>query len=159
MDDVTVARVVHVLAVVLWIGGVGFVTTVLLPAVGRVRDPAERARLFDTIERRFAAQARITTTLVGLSGLYMLIRFNIWDRFQHPAYWWMHAMVAVWLIFTVMLFIVEPFIMHRKRPGHTTEKLERAFKLQQWLHWVLLVLSLITVAGAIAGSHGLLFFE
>ena len=34
MDELTVARALHVLGVVLWIGGVGFVTTVLLPAVG-----------------------------------------------------------------------------------------------------------------------------
>jgi uncharacterized membrane protein len=33
MDDVTIARALHVLSVVLWIGGVGFVTTVLLPTV------------------------------------------------------------------------------------------------------------------------------
>ena len=33
MDDVTFARTIQVLAVMLWIGGVGLVTTVLLPAV------------------------------------------------------------------------------------------------------------------------------
>ena len=33
MTDIVLARVVHVLAVVLWIGGVGMVTTVLLPAI------------------------------------------------------------------------------------------------------------------------------
>ena len=30
MDDVTIARALHVLSVILWIGGAGFVTTVLL---------------------------------------------------------------------------------------------------------------------------------
>ncbi len=34
MDDVNIARVIHVFGVVLWIGGVGFVTTVLLPPCG-----------------------------------------------------------------------------------------------------------------------------
>jgi uncharacterized membrane protein len=159
MGDVTIARVLHILAVVLWIGGVGFVTTVLLPAVHRFKEPAERTEFFDAIERRFASQARITTALVGLTGLYMLIRFNLWDRFRYAAYWWMHAMVVVWLIFTIMLFIVEPFILHRKLSGRVTENPDGAFKLQQWLHWVLLALSLITIAGAVAGSHGLLLFQ
>ena len=36
MDDVAVARALHVLSIVLWIGGVGFVTTVLLPGVRRL---------------------------------------------------------------------------------------------------------------------------
>ena len=159
MDGVTIARVVHVLAVVLWIGGVGFVTTALLPAVRQLKGPAERAELFDTIERRFASQARITTALVGLTGFYMLIRYNLWDRFQHLAYWWMHAMIAVWLIFTVMLFVIEPFILRRQRAWQASETPEGTLKAQHWLHWILLVLSLITVAGAVAGSHGLLLFQ
>jgi hypothetical protein len=52
-----------------------FVTTVLLPAVSRMeKSPAERVAFFDNIERRFAWQARVTTLLAGLSGLYMLIQ-------------------------------------------------------------------------------------
>ena len=39
MDDVAIARALHVLAVVLWIGGVGLVTTALLPALRRMPDP------------------------------------------------------------------------------------------------------------------------
>jgi uncharacterized membrane protein len=31
MDDLTIARAIHVVGVVFWIGGVAFVTTVLLP--------------------------------------------------------------------------------------------------------------------------------
>jgi hypothetical protein len=82
MDDVAIARALHVLSVVLWIGGVGFVTTVLLPAVGRLRPPGERVALFDQIERRFAWQARLTTTITGLTGFYMVYRFNLWDRYR-----------------------------------------------------------------------------
>ena len=66
VDDVTLARALHVLLVVLWIGGVAFVTTVFLPAVRDLRAPAERVVL---AERRFANQARVTTALTGLSGV------------------------------------------------------------------------------------------
>jgi uncharacterized membrane protein len=52
MDDVTVARALHVVSVVLWIGGVAFVTTVLLPAVSRLKPRHEQMQLFDRIERR-----------------------------------------------------------------------------------------------------------
>jgi uncharacterized membrane protein len=38
MDPAIAARALHVLGVVLWIGGVAFVTTVLLPAVRRIKD-------------------------------------------------------------------------------------------------------------------------
>jgi len=87
MDDVTVVRALHVLSIVLWIGGVGFVTTVLLPGVRRLKAPHERIGLFDAVERRFAWQARIWTVLAGLTGLYMLARLDLWDRFRYAAYW------------------------------------------------------------------------
>jgi uncharacterized membrane protein len=74
MDDISLARALHVLSVVLWIGGVGFVTTVTLPTIRRLKVPGERLSFFDAFERPFAWQARITTTLTGITGLYMLIR-------------------------------------------------------------------------------------
>jgi uncharacterized membrane protein len=159
MDDVAIARALHVFSVVLWIGGVGFVTTVLLPGVRRLRPPSERMALFDQIEQRFAWQARLTTTITGLTGFYMVYRFNLWDRFQRGGYWWMDAMVAVWLIFTLMLFVAEPLILHRWLSARSRVKPEATFRLIEWTHRVLLVISLVTVLGAVAGSHGLLLFE
>ena len=107
MDDVTIALAIHVLVVVLWIGGVATVTTVLLPAVRRFKSVEERVAFFETIERRFAWQARGTTVLAGASGFYMMYRMNLWSAFLTIEYWWLDAMVAVWLVFTLMLFIIE----------------------------------------------------
>ena len=56
------------LGVILWIGGVLFVTTVLIPSVRQMKDPAERVAFFEVVEGRFAWQARVTTLLTGLSG-------------------------------------------------------------------------------------------
>lgn len=36
MDELTLARVVHLLGVVLWIGGVAMITTVLLPVTAKM---------------------------------------------------------------------------------------------------------------------------
>jgi uncharacterized membrane protein len=154
MDDAAIARAIHVFGVVLWIGGVGFVTTVLLPAVRRMKAPEERVAFFEAVERRFAWQARGTTLLVGLSGFHMVGRWDLWSRFHDPAYWWMWAMVFVWLVFTVMLFIAEPLFLHRWFLDRARRKPEETFSLIHRLHWVLLVISLVTVLGAVAGSHG-----
>jgi uncharacterized membrane protein len=64
MDDVTFSLALHVLSVVLWIGGVAMVTTVLLPMVQRFKSAQERMDFFFAIERRFAWQARATSLLV-----------------------------------------------------------------------------------------------
>ncbi len=157
MDAVTIARVVHVLGVVLWIGGVGLVTTVLLPAVRRLKDPADRIAFFESIEGRFARQARFSTVLVGASGFYMVWSGHLWDRFHDPAFWWMGAMVAIWLIFTIMLFVLEPLFLHRWFHARSRTRPESTLRVIIGLHWFLLASSLITVAGAIAGSHGMTF--
>ena len=156
MDDVTLARALHVLAVVLWIGGVAFVTTVLLLAVRALHVPAERVVFFETVERRFGNQARVTTVLAGLSGFYMVVRLDLWDRFLSVAYWWMHAMVAVWLLFTLMLFVAEPVFLDRWLLARAKTRPESTFTIVERLHWILLALSLVTLLGAVLGSHGVL---
>ena len=158
MDDVTIARVVHVLAVVLWIGGVAMVTTVLLPAVREFKSAEEQVAFFAAVERRFGGQARLTTLLAGASGLYMVYRLDAWSRFASVGYWWMHAMVGVWLLFTLMLFVAEPLFLHRWFMARAAIAPAATFRLIQRLHWLLLSLSLIALAGAVAGSHGLILF-
>ena len=153
-DEASLARALHVLGVVLWIGGVAFVTTILLPAVKRMKSPEERVAFFEEIEGRFAWQAKGTTLLVGLSGFYLCHIWNLWGRFLEPAYFWMHLMVLVWVVFTVMLFIAEPLFLHRWFLERGRERPEETFRLIQRMHWVLLTLSLITVAAATVGSHG-----
>lgn len=154
MDDLVIARVIHVLAVVHWIGGVVMVTFVLLPAVRSQVEPARRVAQFEAIERRFAWQARITTVFAGLSGFWMTHRLHAWERFADLSFWWMHAMVAIWAVFTLVLFVLEPLFLHAWFLRQASIAPERTFALIQRLHWVLASASLITVAAAVAGSHG-----
>lgn len=154
MDDFTLARAVHVFAVVMWIGGVAFVTTVLFPAIRRHHTPRERIIAFHRFERRFAWQARIWVALAGISGFWMSWRANLWYRFADHQYWWMQAMLALWLFFALMLFVFEPFILHR-RPLDVGDP-ARTFSRMHVMHWILLILSMITILGAVAGSHGMI---
>ena len=158
MTDVVLARVLHVVGVVLWIGGVAIVTMVVLPAAKRMKTPAERVMFFEAVERGFSLQARIAILVTGLSGLYLVYELSLWQRFLHVEYWWMHAMVAIWSIFALVLFVLEPLVLHRwfiERARHAPDS---TFRLVTCFHWVLLALSLVTVAGAVAGSHGYLLF-
>ena len=158
MEGLIAARVLHVLGVVFWIGGVALVTTVLLPATKRIKTPAERIEFFESIERGFALQARVTTLVTGASGLYLVHELDLWQRFAHLEFWWMHAMVLVWVLFTLMLFVLEPLVLHRWFDTRARHDPGRAFALMVRLHWILLGVSLVTVAGAVAGSHGYLLF-
>jgi uncharacterized membrane protein len=154
MDGLALARVLHVLAVVDWIGGVSIVTTALLPAVRKGEFGADWLAAFQAIERRFVWQARVAIIVVGLTGLYMIVQADLWDRFRSAEYWWMHAMVCIWAIFAIGLFVVEPMFLDRRLRRWANERPEAAFGWLAGVHWVLLILSLITVFGAVAGSHG-----
>jgi len=158
MIDVIIARALHVLAIVIWIGGVSMATTVALPAVRRGDLGDNALQAFQAIEGRFKWQARTAVIVAGLTGLYMTWRLDLWDRFHAAAFWWMHAMVCLWLLFAFILFVAEPFILHRHAGRSATARPHRAFARLHRVHWVLLVLSLITVFGAVAGSHGWAIF-
>lgn len=149
------ARAIHVAAIVVWIGGVSFVTTILLPAM-RQQPPEDWLREFEAIEHRFAPQARIALLLVLLSGLYMLYAYDLWDRFTVGRFWWMQLMVAVWLLFAALLLVIEPLIIRRTLRRRAAAAPAAVLSRMLRLHRLMLVLSLIAVLAAVAGSHGLI---
>ena len=68
-------------------------------------------------------------------------------------------MVVVWALFTLMLFVLEPLVLHRWFNTRARHDPEGVLALIVRLHWILLGVSLVTVAGAVAGSHGYLLFS
>jgi len=154
MDELTLARAVHVVSIVAWIGGVYFVTFILLPSVRQMADPEDRAEAFERFENRFALHARIATLAAGASGFYMVYLLDAWDRFADASYWWMHAMTVIWAVFTLVLFVLEPLFLHAWFSRRAREQPETTFSLVTLLHRILLAVSLITVVGAVLGAHG-----
>ena len=152
------ARALHVLGVVFWIGGVAMVTTVLLPQVKRMRREEHPVEFFEWVESRFARQSCWTTALVGATGFYLVHALDLWHRFSELRYWWMSAMVLVWFVFTLMLFVIEPLVMRRHVHAHAREDQSGTLQRIARLHWTLLALSVVTIAGAVAGAHGVLLF-
>ena len=148
------ARTLHVVGVVLWIGGVAFVTTVLIPSLKKIADPDNRLELFEQLERQFALQARIVVLITGITGVYMLEFLQAWDRYQYLAYWWMHMMTFIWAIFVLVLFALEPLFLHRWFREQATKNSENAFNWLHRMHKLLLTLSIVSILGAVAGSHG-----
>jgi hypothetical protein len=92
--------------------------------------------------------------LAGATGLYMMVRLNLWSRFGTVHYWWMHAMVGVWSLFVVMLFIVEPLGLHNRLRRQSDAGADKTLRRLHRAHLVLLGLALLTLLGAVAGSRG-----
>jgi uncharacterized membrane protein len=156
LDDIELARALHLLFVVHWIGGVAFVTLVALPLARTRADAKEGWALFEAIERRFSAQVKWSIPLAGLTGLWMAWRLDLWAQFAEHAFWWLDAMVFVWALFMALVFVVEPIAHPRLKaeaaldPAAVLKRIGRA-------HIVLLTAASITILGAVAGAHGGLF--
>jgi uncharacterized membrane protein len=151
---IVLASTLHVVGLVLWIGGVAFVTLVLIPSLKKIADPDNRLELFEQLERQFALQARIMVLITGITGVYMLEFLQAWERYQHLTYWWMHMMTFIWFIFALVLFALEPLFLHRWFREQAIKNSENAFNWLHRMHQLLLTLSIVSILGAVAGSHG-----
>lgn len=146
----SLARALHVVGVIWWVGGVAMVTATILPALRSAGLPdTERQRIFGAIRRRFVWQARAAVLLVGASGAYLLAYLGGIARLRTAAGgWWIDLMLVTWTVFALLLFVLEPLgLMHKTGIARKP----RAFLL---MHVLLLVLALVTVAAGAIFAHG-----
>ena len=155
IDDIELARALHVLFVAHWIGGVSFVTLIALP-LARAASAGKGWALFELIETRVSAQVRWTIPLAGATGLWMTWRLDLWPRFADPSFWWMDAMVLVWALFMVAVFVIEPFA-HRRLEAEAARDPDGLMRRLFRVHLILLAAAALTIIGAVAGSRGGLF--
>lgn len=151
MLDLRIAIAIHVISVVWWIGGLAMVTTVFLPGLRRGLHPEPGVAL-EYIERHFAPQARVAVFLVGITGFYMVTRLHAWHWFQLSHFWWLDAMLGYWMLFALMLFVLEPFGLHRWMKRAAAADGTRLRRMQR-VHALMLSLGLLIIVGAMMGNH------
>ena len=156
INDFAIARALHVLALVHWIGGVALVTTIVLPRARALANAHDALAAFKAFEGPFAAQARVSILLVGLSGFYMLIKSQAWTLLLDPAFWWLALMVVVWTAFALIVFVLEPLVVNRLFHDYALRNKDRAFSLAIRLHAAALTISCVAIVAGVLGSQGAL---
>jgi uncharacterized membrane protein len=154
MEDIAISRALHVAAVVVWIGGVTMATVVILPALRKGAFGEDWLAAFHAVESRFIWIARAMALIVGATGFYMVAELDLWSRFSSVHFWWMHAMLVLWVLFMVVLFVAEPLILRRRFHAWAEAEPKEAFARLQRGHVVLVILAFVTILGAVAGAHG-----
>jgi hypothetical protein len=84
-------------------------------------------------------------------------RWDLWDRFADPHFWWMTAMLGLWVFFMLMLFVIEP-LAHARFEKKARQDPAATFRRMSRLHQLLLLFAALTALGVVAGAHGLMFF-
>ena len=156
INDFAIARALHVLALVHWIGGVALVTTIVIPRARALANAHDALAAFKAFEGPFAAQARVSILLVGLSGFYMLIKLQAWTLLLDPAFWWLALMVVVWTAFALIVFVLEPLVVNRLFHDYALRNKDRAFSLAIRLHAAALTISCVAIVAGVLGSQGAL---
>jgi|AutmiccommuBRH21_1029487.scaffolds.fasta_scaffold00020_123 hypothetical protein len=155
MDDLTLARAIHVAAIVHWIGGVSFVTLVFLPGVRNLAEPqgspvqAGRRRFFPAGED-FRNAGRADRLLHDPPS----VRVGPFSRFR--------LLVDAFNGHGLAHLYAGPVRVRTPRPASlvcraTQRAPERTMVLVRRGHLVLLALSLVTVITLVLGAHGALY--
>jgi uncharacterized membrane protein len=151
--SVSILIAVHVLGVVVWIGGVAFVTMIVFPMITRMEDSFEKVLFFQGIEHRFAGIAKSAVAMVGLTGGWLLYITSEWRILFSMAGIGPTLMVLVWTFYLfVLLFEGRIFKMIFK--GSAQQDSVKIFSLLSRFHWVVLGVSLLTVGVGVWAGHG-----
>jgi uncharacterized membrane protein len=148
----TILLIIHVSCVIVWIGGVAFVTTVIFPLMYRTEGSLEKALLFQGVEHRFARMVKWLVAIVGVTGLYLLHARYGFEILATSRGIGIVIMIFAWGLYTTVLF------SERKLFGKIfadPEKIDmnRALKLINAMHWFLLTVSFSAVAGGVWFGH------
>jgi uncharacterized membrane protein len=91
-------KLLHLLAAVLWVGGMFFTYIVLRPAAVEVLQPPERLRLWNKVFQRFFAWVWAAIGMILVTGFYLIYQYGGMAHVAHH----IHVMLLLGLVMTVI---------------------------------------------------------
>ncbi len=150
---VPILTAIHVLGVVLWIGGVAFVTIIVFPMIMRMEGSLEKVLFFQGVEHRFAKIAKVTVSVVGLTGIWLLYLTGEWRLLFSLSGIGPTIMLIVWTLYVLILFF-EGKLFKVIFKGEAQQDTEKVFARLTAFHWVILAASFLAVAVGVWAAHG-----
>lgn len=144
---------IHVLGVVIWIGGVAFVTLIVFPMIIRMEGSLEKMVFFQGIEHRFAKIAKLSVFIVGLTGAWLLHLTDEWDILFEFSGIGPTLMLIVWTFYVLILFL-EGRLFKLIFRGKAQPDTSKVFSILTVFHWVVLSLSLLAIGVGVWSGHG-----
>ncbi|HWN30909.1 MAG TPA: CopD family protein [Burkholderiales bacterium] len=145
-----VTRLLHVLGVVVWVGGMFFAYLALRPVVARQFEPPQKLKLWQGVLQRFFFWVWLAVALILSSGLYMMWQLGGMSAPPH-----VHAMMLIGIV--MMLIFAQVYFAPFRR-------LQRSIAAQDWtsasaalnqiriMVAINLTLGLINIAVAVLGQ-------
>jgi len=150
---VSTLTAIHVLGVVIWIGGVAFVTMIVFPMLIKMENSLEKVLFFQGIEHRFARIAKSSLAVVGLTGGGLLYENGEWRILFTMDGIGPTLMLVVWTFYLLVL-LFEGKIFRMIFGGKAGQDTNKVFALLSGFHWVVLGLSLLAIGVGVWAGHG-----
>jgi uncharacterized membrane protein len=148
----TVLLIIHVICVIVWIGGVAFVTMVIFPMMYRTEGSLEKALLFQGVEHRFSGMVKWLIALVGVTGFWLLsAKYGVAILLERRGIGIL-IMLFAWALYTTVL-LSERRIFGRIFADPEKIDMNKALRMINVMHWFLLIISFSAVAGGVWFGH------
>lgn len=151
-------HIIHLLTVILWIGGLAFVTGIVLPMAIKTPDPLQKVLTFQRVEHRFAPIAKWYNIITGISGFVMVYLMGWHKLYFTKAGIPLTFMTGIWLFWFIMLVGLEPIVIRKMlekmaREGDKMD-IDGIFRKVKKLHWFMVAISLAAAAAGALVAHG-----
>ncbi len=143
-------KLLHLLAALIWVGGMFFAYMVLRPAAVDTLAPPDRLRLWDVVFRRFFGWVWSAVGTLLVSGFYMMYLYGGITQVSHSVCLMLVSGVTMMVIFGYLFFACYvPFNLHvaKQRWKEAADMLSKMRKIIT----VNLTLGILTVCVAIIG--------
>lgn len=150
--DQGIAVLLHILSVVIWVGGMFFAYMALRPAAAQVLEPAQRLALWSATFKRFFPWVWLSIFTLLSSGFYLITRFGGFAA----AGVYVHAMLALGIVMMLIFGHVYFAGFSRLKSAVTAKDWKAAGNTLAKIRILIainLTLGIITVFVAVLGKH------
>ncbi|TAN59569.1 hypothetical protein EPN18_10275 [bacterium] len=157
-----VMHIIHLLTVILWIGGLAFVTIIILPMAIKTPDALQKVLMFQRVEHRFAKLARAFNLITGISGIIMLYVTGWYSALFTSGGIPLTVMTMIWVFWFIMLFGLEPLVIKKMlegmAKGGAKMDIDAIFIKLNRMHYLMVFISLLASVMGVLVAHGPAFF-
>jgi uncharacterized membrane protein len=152
---------VHILAALVWVGGMWFLALVLVPALRR-EPPDRRAALLEAVGRRFRTVGWVAIAVLLVTGVWNVANRGFgWDvftaggRFGHILAGKLALIAVVLALSALHDFRIGPASTRARLQGDDPRRAESLRRLASWIGRVNALLALVVIWLAVALVRGL----
>jgi len=146
-----VFKLIHLLAVLVWVGGMFFAYVVLRPAAVETLDPPQRLRMWDSVFRRFFPWVWGSVGVLLASGLYMVYLYGGFAHVTLQVHIMLVVGLAMMLIFAHVFFALYARLKLNVANQHWKEAGEQLGRIRKLIA-MNLVLGILIVCVVMIGA-------